>query len=136
MNQINDYFTTIYYYLHPENQGAISHQAVRILQLIQKEQCVTVQDVAKKLHISQNTASEHIKKLEKNHWIVKKRSIQDQRVVHIHLTDEGLQIVKRNTELDEVKLRKVLKELNETQQQEIKQAFKLLSEVAKNVYND
>lgn len=68
MSKINDYFTTIYYYLHPENQGKISHQSVRILQYIQKEKDVTVQDVAKTFQISHNTASEHIKKIREK-WL-------------------------------------------------------------------
>lgn len=135
MSKINDYFTTIYYYLHPENQGKISHQSVRILQYIQKEKDVTVQDVAKTFQISHNTASEHIKKLERNGWVTKHRLINDQRIVQVLLTEEGINIVKLNTELDSEKLLNVLTTLNLEQQEEIERAFMLLSEAAKNVHS-
>lgn len=131
MKHLNDYFTTIYYYLHPEQQNSpISHQSVRILQFVQKEQHVTIGDIAKSFNISHNTASEHVKKLERNGWVIKERSVHDQRVVYIRLTENGLHVVKINTELDVEKLSKVWSTLTEKQQLEIERAFKLLSEVA------
>lgn len=137
MKQLNEHFSTIYYYLHPEQQNpSISHQSVRILQCVHKEKHVTIGDIAIFFNISHNTASEHIKKLERNGWVVKERSSDDQRVVYIRLTDEGLHVVKINTELDVEKLSKVWSTLTENQQQEIDRAFKLLSEVASNVYDD
>ncbi|KOS68864.1 MarR family transcriptional regulator [Lysinibacillus contaminans] len=136
MKQFNEYFTTIYYYLHPEQQNAsISHQSIRILQHVQKEQRVTIGDIAISINISHNTASEHVKKLERNGWVVKDRSVHDQRVVYIRLTEEGLRVVKINTELDVEKLSKVWATLTENQQREIERAFKLLSEVASNVHD-
>ena len=101
--ELNTYFTDIYYYLHPTHEQTISHQSIRILQMVQKEDAVTVSFVAEALNISQNTASEHVKKLEKNGWLIKQRSGEDQRKVYLKLTTEGLQVVKRNTELDELK---------------------------------
>ena len=137
MKHLNNYFTTIYYYLHPEQQNpSISHQSVRILQYIQKEKHVTIGDIAISFNISHNTASEHVKKLERNGWVVKERSSHDQRIVYIKLTEEGLHVVQINTELDVEKLSKVWGSLTETQQEEIERAFKLLSEVASNVHGD
>lgn len=134
MEKLNEYFTTIYYYLHPKLQQTITHQSVRILQLIQKERDVTVRNVAEALHISHNTASEHIKKLEQHGWVIKKRSADDQRVVHLSLSELGLQIVRENTELDSVKLENVFSNLSKEQRNQVEEAFCLLSEVAKNVY--
>ncbi|MGG0658042.1 MarR family winged helix-turn-helix transcriptional regulator [Rummeliibacillus pycnus] len=135
MNRLNTYFTTIYYYLHPEHKQVISHQSVRILQFIQKEDSVTVRHVAEKLGISHNTASEHVKKLELNGWVTKNRAENDQRIVHLQLTDEGLHVVRANTELDANKLSDVLATLTVEQQQQIEEAFRLLSEAAENVHN-
>ncbi len=134
MNHINDHFTNIYYYLHPEQQASISHQSVRILQFIQKEQDVTVRKVADALQISHNTASEHIKKLELQGLVSKERSSVDQRIVNILLTDKGLKMVKENTELDNEKLKAVFSTLSTEQQKQIVEAFALLSEAAQNVY--
>lgn len=129
--ELNTYFTDIYYYLHPTHDQTISHQSVRILQIIQKEDAVTVRFIAEALNISQNTASEHVKKLEKYSWIQKQRSEEDQRKVFLKLTYEGLQVVKQNTELDELKLQSALNKLSEKEKKQVLQGFRLLSEVAK-----
>ncbi|GLC88935.1 MarR family winged helix-turn-helix transcriptional regulator [Lysinibacillus piscis] len=127
---INDCFTTIFYHLHTTHEETISHQSVRILQMIQKERQVTVRNIAELLHISHNTASEHIKKLEQRGWVHKERAEQDQRKVYLHLTEEGFVIVKKHTQLDEQKLQDALAQLSEQEQQQIKSAFQLLSEVS------
>lgn len=135
MEKLNEYFTSIYYYLHPEHgQQPITHQSVRILQLIQKEKDITVRKVADTFHISHNTASEHIKKLEQNGWVVKKRSAKDQRIVHISLSEQGLKVVKENTELDSSKLEKAFACLSVEERNHVEEAFHLLSEAAKDVY--
>lgn len=131
IKELNNYFTSIYYHLHTTHEESISHQSVRILQMIHKEDEVTVRNIAELLNISQNTASEHIKKLERNGWVKKERYIEDQRKVYLHLTTEGFHILKKNTELDDEKLQYALKQLSEEQQQTILQAFRLLSEVSK-----
>ncbi len=131
IKDINNYFTSIYYHLHSTHEDSISHQSVRILQMIQKEDEVTVRDIAELLNISHNTASEHIKKLERNGWVKKERDFDDQRKVHIHLTTEGLLVLKKNAELDDQKLQHALNQLSGEDQQLILQAFRLLSEVAK-----
>ncbi|MFP3919278.1 MarR family transcriptional regulator [Lysinibacillus telephonicus] len=129
--ELNTYFTDIYYHLHPKHEQMISHQSVRILQIVQKEHSVTVRFLSEALGISHNTASEHVKKLVNHGWIIKQRSEEDQRKVYLQLTEEGLQIVKQNTELDEQKLQATLNKLSEEDQQLILQAFRLLSEAAK-----
>ena len=135
MEKLNEYFTTIYYYLHPEHQQQpITHQSVRILQLIQKEENVTVKKVADTFKISHNTASEHIKKLEQHGWVVKERSVKDQRIVHISLSEQGMKVVKENTELDSEKLKETFARLSAEERKYLEEAFHLLSEAAKDVY--
>jgi len=131
MQELNHYFTNIFYHLHTTHEDVISHQSVRILQMIEKEDEVTVRDIATLLNISQNTASEHIKKLERQGWIQKIRAIDDQRKVQLFLTNEGQLVLKKNTELDEAKLKQALLRLSEKEQQDVLQAFRLLSEVSK-----
>ena len=129
--ELNTYFTDIYYSLHPTHEQTISHQSVRILQMVQKEDVVTVRAVAEGLGISHNTASEHIKKLENNGWIKKQRSEKDQRIVFLMLTAEGLQVVKQNTELDGTKLQAALDKLSREEKHQVMEGFRLLSEAAK-----
>jgi DNA-binding MarR family transcriptional regulator len=131
IHDINHYFTNIFYHLHTTHEDVISHQSVRILQMIQKEDEVTVRDIATLLNISQNTASEHIKKLERHGWVKKIRATDDQRKVKLYLTDAGRIVLKKNTELDDNKLKQALNLLTEKEQQSIMEAFRLLSEVSK-----
>jgi len=131
ITNINEYFTTIFYHLHTTHEDVISHQSVRILQMIQKEDEVTVRDIATLLNISQNTASEHIKKLERHGWVEKIRATDDQRKVKLFLTDKGQLVLKKNTELDDNKLKQALNLLSEEEQKTILEAFRLLSEVSK-----
>ena len=61
IEQINRYFSYIYFNLHPTQEEVISHQSVRILQMVQKKPFVMIRDIAEHLSISHNTASEHVK---------------------------------------------------------------------------
>ncbi|SES44684.1 MarR family winged helix-turn-helix transcriptional regulator [Psychrobacillus sp. OK032] len=131
IDEINGYFTDIYFELHPVHQEAISHQSVRILQMVHKKQLVMIRDIAEHLSISHNTASEHVKKLVSNGWVYKERYEKDQRMVYLHLTELGLKILKKNTELDEEKLQAALGKLSDKEKIQVVTAFQLLSEVSK-----
>lgn len=131
IDELNKYFSDIYFELHPLHEEAISHQSVRILQMVHKKQFVMIRDIAEHLSISHNTASEHVKKLVNSGWIKKERYEEDQRKVYLHLTELGLKIVKKNTELDEEKLQAALDKLSEEEKLQVVQAFQLLSEVSK-----
>lgn len=131
IRDLNNYFTDIYFNLHPVQEENISHQSIRILQMVQKKKNMMIRDIANELMISHNTASEHVKKLVKNGWLYKERSENDQRKVFLHLTDSGSSIVKKNTELDDHKLQIALSKLSATERAKVIEGFKLLSEVSK-----
>ncbi|MBU5210717.1 MarR family winged helix-turn-helix transcriptional regulator [Heyndrickxia oleronia] len=131
IQDLNNYFTDIYFNLHPVQEENISHQSIRILQMVQKKKNMMIRDIANELMISHNTASEHVKKLVRNGWLYKERSENDQRKVFLHLTDIGSSIVKKHTELDDNKLRIVLSKLTATERAKVIEGFKLLSEVSK-----
>ncbi|MEK5174402.1 MarR family transcriptional regulator [Heyndrickxia sp. FSL W8-0496] len=131
IQDLNNYFTDIYFNLHPVQEENISHQSIRILQMVQKKKNIMIRDIANELMISHNTASEHVKKLVRNGWLYKERSENDQRKVFLHLTDIGSSIVKKHTELDDNKLRIVLSKLTATERAKVIEGFKLLSEVSK-----
>lgn len=131
IEHLNRYFTDIYFNLHPTQEEVISHQSIRILQMVQKKQYVMIRDIAEYLSISHNTASEHVKKLVGNGWMSKERSDEDQRKVYLHLTEKGSAILKKNTELDESKLNVALSTLSTSERDMVVEAFRLLSEVSK-----
>ena len=129
--EVNQYWTDIYFHLHYPHGKKITHQVVRILQFIEKIELVGVNDVASYLRISHNTASEHVKRLLGKNYIIKKRDPLDERKVLLALTDLGKDVLYQNTSLDEERLNKILKEMNENEKELVIQAFKLLSERAK-----
>ncbi|MGM9985645.1 MAG: MarR family winged helix-turn-helix transcriptional regulator [Bacillaceae bacterium] len=128
---LNQYWTDIYFHLHYPHKEKISHQAIRILQLIEKQTNIGIAQVASHLHISHNTASEHIKRLIEKKYILKKRNDIDERKVILCLTPLGKEVLHQHTRLDEEKLNHLFSQLSEDEKQLIEQAFKLLSEGAK-----
>ncbi|MBN6888048.1 MarR family transcriptional regulator, organic hydroperoxide resistance regulator [Cytobacillus horneckiae] len=128
---LNQYWTDIYFHLRYNHHDKISHQAVRILQLIEKRDSIGVGEVAENLEVSHNTASEHIKRLIEKGWVLKERSSHDERKVHLRLTKEGEKVLHRNSSLDEVKLKQILESLPIEDAENIFQSLQLLSECAR-----
>jgi MarR family transcriptional regulator, organic hydroperoxide resistance regulator len=128
---INDYWTDIYYHLHYPHKEKITHQVIRILQHVQKQENVGINEIASYLDISQNTASDHIKRIIKKGFLLKSRDPSDERRVILCLTSEGREIVYSNTSLDEEKLDDIFLNLSEEEKKTILKSFKILSERAK-----
>ncbi|MEK4718283.1 MULTISPECIES: MarR family winged helix-turn-helix transcriptional regulator [Priestia] len=133
VEELNSYWTSIYYHLHYTHQEKITHQTIRLLQHIDKSSSVGIREVADYLTISHNTASEHVKRSIEKGYVYKNRDIQDERKVILHLTEVGKDILKRNSSLDEQKVSAILREMTASEKQLIQQAFQLLSERAEHV---
>lgn len=128
---INDYWTDIYYHLHYPHTEKITHQVIRILQHVQKQDNVGINEIASYLGISQNTASDHIKRIIKKGLLLKRRDPADERKVILGLTAEGQDVVYRNTSLREEMLDTIFLNLSEEEKETLLKSFKLLSERAK-----
>ncbi|UXH44095.1 MarR family winged helix-turn-helix transcriptional regulator [Rossellomorea vietnamensis] len=128
---LNQYWTDIYFHLHYLHREKISHQVVRILQLVDKKSGVGVNEIASYLQVSHNTASEHVKRTFEKGYLVKVRDPLDERKVILSLTESGEEVLYRNTSLDEEKLGKVLEQLNDDEEELVEQALKILSKRAK-----
>lgn len=128
---LNQYWTDIYFHLHYLHREKISHQVVRILQLVDKKSGVGVNEIASYLQVSHNTASEHVKRTIDKGYLVKVRDPLDERKVILSLTELGQEVLYRNTSLDEEKLGKVLEQLNDDEEELVEQALKILSKRAK-----
>lgn len=128
---LNQYWTDIYFHLHYLHREKISHQVVRILQLVDKKSGVGVNEIASYLQVSHNTASEHVKRTIEKGYLVKVRDPLDERKVILSLTESGEEVLYRNTSLDEEKLGKVLEQLNDDEEKLVEQALKILSKRAK-----
>lgn len=128
---LNQYWTDIYFFLHYAHEEQISHQAVRILQMIEKTDLNSVGNIAEYLKVSHNTASEHVKKLVGKGFLLKSRSDVDERKVILHLTQLGKEVLKKNTSLDESKLEKIMQSLSDKERFDLMNSLKILSERAK-----
>ncbi|USD13940.1 MarR family winged helix-turn-helix transcriptional regulator [Priestia megaterium] len=133
VEELNSYWTSIYYHLHYTHQEKITHQTIRLLQHIDKSSSVGIKEIADYLHVSHNTASEHVKRNIDKGYVHKNRDIHDERKVILHLTEAGKDLLKRNSSLDEEKVSAILREMTASEKQLIQQAFQLLSERAKHV---
>ncbi|MFL7942280.1 MarR family winged helix-turn-helix transcriptional regulator [Priestia sp. TSO9] len=133
IEELNSYWTSIYYHLHYTHEEKITHQTIRLLQHIDKSSSVGIKEIADYLHVSHNTASEHVKRNIDKGYVYKNRDIHDERKVILHLTEAGKDLLKRNSSLDEEKVSAILREMTASEKQLIQQAFQLLSERAKHV---
>ncbi|MFS8603501.1 MULTISPECIES: MarR family winged helix-turn-helix transcriptional regulator [Priestia] len=133
VEELNSYWTSIYYHLHYTHQEKITHQTIRLLQHIDKSSSVGIKEIADYLHVSHNTASEHVKRNIDKGYVYKNRDIHDERKVILHLTEAGKDLLKRNSSLDEEKVSAILREMTASEKQLIQQAFQLLSERAEHV---
>lgn len=114
----------------------ITHQGVRILQVIQKEKAVGIKDIAEAIQVSHNTASEHIKRLLQKKYVYKTRSVEDERKVILKLTSLGADVLYRHSGLDEEKLKQLLFDsMNNEERTLVLKAFSLMKERAEDVYD-
>ncbi|KYG28109.1 MarR family winged helix-turn-helix transcriptional regulator [Alkalihalobacillus trypoxylicola] len=130
LNQLNTNWTDIYYHLRYSHDEKISHQSIRILQVIEKEDEVGIKLIAQCLQVSQNTASEHVKRLIEKEYIYKTRSSVDERRVILKLTALGTEVLHRHSRLDKEKLQLIFDKLTDAEAQSILQAFQLLKQKA------
>ncbi|PFE06223.1 transcriptional regulator [Bacillus cereus] len=131
MKNINQNWETIYYHLRYEYTDNLSHQAIRILQIISRETETTIGKVASELGLSHNTASEHVKRLIQKGFVIKERNKRDERVVNLALTTEGKEALAKHTLLDEEKLKILEAQFSEEEQQLLEKAFSLLAKESK-----
>ncbi|WP_404443211.1 MarR family transcriptional regulator [Sutcliffiella horikoshii] len=133
VKELNKYWTDIYFHLHYPHKEKITHQVIRVLQLIEKKPNIGINEVACYLNVSHNTASENVKRIIERSYLMKERDPLDERKVVLKLTDLGREVLQRNTSLDENKLTDIWGDLSSDEKSLVESAFKLLRERAKNV---
>ena len=65
-----------------------------LMQAIQHQEAAIISELAQTVSLSQATVTSILDRLEQRGLVVRQRSVQDKRKVHIHLTDAGLGILK------------------------------------------
>lgn len=74
-------------------RGAIYHGQAKLLVEVSRNDGASQKELAEKLDVRPSSMTEMLSKLENNGFIFRKQDEKDQRVSHIHLTDEGKKIV-------------------------------------------
>ena len=75
-------------------------QYIVMLVLWQNEQ-IRVTDLCRRLYLDTGTITPLLKKLENKGYLIRKRSMEDERVVMVCLTDEGRQLKKKAVSIPE-----------------------------------
>ncbi|WP_349408289.1 MarR family winged helix-turn-helix transcriptional regulator [Pseudalkalibacillus sp. SCS-8] len=132
---LNKYWTDIYFCLHYAHEDKITHQAIRILQLVEKKQRIGINDISTYLKVSHNTASEHVKRNIEKKYLIKERDPADERRVILKLTELGKEVLERNTSLDKDKLQTILNRMTSEEEAMVEAAFKLLKDRADHVHH-
>jgi DNA-binding MarR family transcriptional regulator len=80
---------------HPVRRGEITEEQYGLLRQLAKAGPLRVSDVAARLRIGQSAATMACQRLERRGWVERRRSVTDERVVWVSLTDTGRQQVDR-----------------------------------------
>ncbi|MGQ7871631.1 MarR family winged helix-turn-helix transcriptional regulator [Bacillus sp. 1A] len=134
--KLNKAWTDIYYSLHYNYKEVLTHQNIRFLQIVSKNEDVTIHFLSKVMALSHNTTSEHVQRLEKKGYVIKKRNAKDERQVIVSLTTKGQDALKQHTELDEEKINQIFESLTVDEQDKILDAFNTLGGSAKKLFPD
>ncbi len=132
---INEAITDVYFYLHYKHEETLTHQNIRCMQSIEKNKRTTIQFIAEVLGVSHNTASEHVKRLIQKGYIRKGKNEEDRRAVLLELTDLGKEVLRRNTELDEQKLQRILDRLTDEEKAQLIRSLELLQKESIHVFS-
>lgn len=74
------------------DQLEVTYPQYLVLLSLWEKDAVPVTELCRKLQLDTGTISPILKKLENKNYVTRKRSRQDERIVHVHLTAEGLQL--------------------------------------------
>ncbi|WP_274365174.1 MarR family winged helix-turn-helix transcriptional regulator [Paenibacillus thermotolerans] len=133
--EIAKHFAQIYYYTHRPHEEALPHQAVRLLQHLEMRGALTVGELAGLLGVNHNTASEHVKRLQKDSLLTKERDRSDERKVFVKLTEEGLAKLHRHSRPDEERLKAVLERMKTEEREAVARAFARIAEEAQECFS-
>lgn len=103
-----------------EKQSGLSGAQLWALWQLSVAPGMKVSELAKALFIHLSTASNLLDKLEKRGYLFRQRSANDSRVVFLHLTPEGEEVVRRLPGPLQGKLRNALQQMPSTQLEELR----------------
>ncbi len=103
--EIASVISRLYFLLKPAYSEDLTHQSVRVLQFIDmRPGNPRIDDVRQYLGIAPTSTSELVKRLAAKGLVTRNRSLSDERVVELKLTEKGQFILKQQTQMDVAKL--------------------------------
>ena len=114
---------------HRDNykKGGIYHGQAHLLVAVLNHDGASQRDLAEQLDVRPSSMTEMLTKLEKNNLIVRKQDEKDQRVMHIHLTEEGKKSAEEILESKDHSAASFFQALSEEEQEQLMLLVKKLS---------
>lgn len=109
---------------------SISQSRFEILALIYQEIEISQGDLQKKVTLDKAAVARHLKQLEDNKIVSRRKKEGDNRIILVQLTDEGRKLIESSQKEKEYFAKELLTEINDT---ELTVLRKILAQLNKNV---
>lgn len=101
----------------------------RILGEIGRHPSITANELTKYLNIKKSYLSRKLSKLERDEYIFKEKNSEDSRILHLYLSEKGLELNKYVEEQSDQKVLELLEPLDSENYQELVAAMKTIEKI-------
>lgn len=134
--QLLDLLHLVRWLTHPVRRGEITPEQYWLLRRLRKAGHLSVSEVAAQLGIAQSSATTACQRLERQGLLTRQRSEDDERVVRIELTEQGLQRLEAWAARRRNAARRILSNLSGEEQAQLEHLLdRLLREVEAMAYD-
>ncbi|MBO0459451.1 MarR family transcriptional regulator [Enterococcus hulanensis] len=102
---------------------------MRILGEIGRHPSITANELTKYLNIKKSYLSRKLSKLERDEYIFKEKNSEDSRILHLYLSEKGLELNKYVEEQSDQKVLELLEPLDNENYQELVAAMKTIEKI-------
>lgn len=112
----------------------LSMTEIHVLEAIKNTTPPTMSNIANKLRVTVGTLTTSIHTLVKKDYVVRKRGVEDKRVVFIELTNEAVKALEIHDEFHDDMIESVFKDLNIEEDEVLIKSLEKVNEYFKNKY--
>ncbi|TCK93229.1 MarR family transcriptional regulator [Natranaerovirga hydrolytica] len=91
----------------------ITYPQYLVLLVLWEVEVITLRDLGKKLYLDSGTLTPLLKRMEKMHLIKRERSVEDERVLFIKITEKGLGMKEKASKVPECLLKNIEVDINQ-----------------------
>ena len=121
---------------HIYGQETLYQAESHIIEMIGKNNRITVTEIAKRMKKTKSACSQMIRKLRNKGWVNQTRNSQNNREYNLSLSEDGWNIFKAHEEIDKVCFNRGLDNLNKYTDQELQLYLKIQQEINKSFKED